>query len=282
MYLITGCNGQLGTEIRNILGNKGVYLGKNELDITNTEMVENYFKLNSGKFKTIINCSAYTNVDEAEDNSEMAKKVNVIGVKNLAQTNLPLIHISTDFVFDGLKNTPYKEEDKENPISIYGKTKLAGEKEVLKYCETYAIIRTSWLYSPYGNNFLKTMMRLGSEKERINVVFDQVGTPTYAKDLAEVVLLIADNLKTNSKEIYNFSNEGVCSWYDFSVKIIELSNLNCKVIPIESKDYPTKAKRPAYSVLNKDKIKKTFNVEINHWEKSLENCIKEIKNMEEK
>lgn len=281
MYLVIGSDGQLGKKIKSILGDKGVYTNREQIDITNEKQIIDFiYKKN---FKAIINCSAYTAVDKAETDIENAVKVNVDGVRNLAKTNIPLIHISTDYVFDGKKNIPYIESDKPNPMSIYGKTKFDGEKEVLKYCKTCVIIRTSWLYSEYGNNFVKTILRLGKEKNSLNVIFDQIGTPTYAEDLAKVILNILQNLKDNNREIYNFSNEGVCSWYDFATKIIDIANLNCKINPIESKDYPSVATRPFFSVLNKAKIKKDFNININHWEVSLHNCLnKMINKMENK
>lgn len=276
MYLVAGANGQLGSELKDILKEKGIYVDKEELDITNDDSVSVFFKKNKN-IKVIINCAAYTAVDKAENDLELATKINVEGPKNLAKTGLPIVQISTDYVFDGNKNTPYNEEDIANPKSIYGQTKLDGEKEVLKNAKTAVIIRTAWLYSTYGNNFVKTMIRLGKEKEFLNVVFDQVGTPTYAADLAQAIVDILPQIKDGTKEIYHFSNEGVCSWYDFSTEIMKANDLKCKVHPIESKDYPTAAKRPSFSVLNKNKIKKTFNIKINHWRDSLNNCLKKIK-----
>ena len=275
MYLVVGANGQLGSELKDILKEKGMYVDKDELDITNSDAVVNFFNKNKN-INAIINCAAYTAVDKAENDIELATKINVEGPINLAKVGLPIVQISTDYVFNGEKNTPYIENDKTNPKSVYGKTKLAGEEEVLKNAKTTVIIRTAWLYSSYGNNFVKTMIRLGKEKESLNVVFDQVGTPTYAKDLAQAIVDILPQIKEGTKEIYHFSNEGVCSWYDFSVEIMKANNLKCKVYPIESKDYPTPAKRPSFSVLNKEKIKKTFNIKINHWRDSLNNCLKNM------
>ena len=275
MYLVIGANGQLGNCIRLFLKDNAVYTDKDELDITDENAVKEFVKNNN--FKCIINCSAYTAVDKAENDIELATKINVDGVRNLAKTNIPLIHISTDYVFDGKNNIPYVETDETNPVSIYGKTKLEGEKEVLKYSKSAIIIRTAWLYSQFGNNFLKTMLRLGKEKESLNVVFDQVGTPTYAMDLADVIFKILQSGKyEDMKEIYHFSNEGVCSWYDFAVEIMKEANLNCKVKPIESKDYPTVAVRPSFSVLNKSKIKKDFGVEIEHWRMAMVRCLESI------
>lgn len=271
MILVTGSNGQLGNELKLILGNKAVYTDSSELDITDLSAVLSF--CNEHKISKIVNCAAYTAVDKAESEIELAEKVNVLGPKNLAQTGLPLFHISTDYVFDGTSCKPYIENDLPNPTSVYGKTKLEGEKAVMETATTAVIFRTSWLYSAFGNNFVKTMRRLGGERESLNVVFDQIGSPTNAKDLATAIVKVVNEVKLGTKEIYHFSNEGVCSWYDFAIKIMELSKLDCKVFPIESKDYPTPAKRPFYSVLNKNKIKTDFNVNINHWEKSLRDCI---------
>ncbi len=276
MYLVVGANGQLGSELKDILKEKGIYVDRDELDITDSNSINNFFKSNKN-ISAIINCAAYTAVDKAENDLELATKINVEGPKNLAKIGLPIVQISTDYVFDGNKNTPYTEDDKTNPKSVYGKTKLAGEEEVLKNAKTAVVIRTAWLYSNYGNNFVKTMIRLGKEKESLNVVFDQVGTPTYAADLAQVIVNILPRIKDGTKEIYHFSNEGVCSWYDFATEIMKANDLKCKVYPIESKDYPTAAARPSFSVLNKDKIKKTFNIKINHWRDGLNNCLEKIK-----
>ncbi len=272
MYLIVGANGQLGNELRLLLNDKAIYVDKNELDITDLKAVQNFCK--NGDFKAIVNCAAYTAVDKAETDSELAHLINVIGPKNLALTGVPVIQVSTDYVFDGCACMPYTEIDNVNPQSVYGVTKLEGENAVLENATTAIIIRTAWLYSNFGNNFVKTMQRLGAEKENLNVVFDQVGTPTYAGDLAKAIAQILTQIKTGTKEIYHFSNEGVCSWYDFAVEIMAQSGLACKVYPIESAQYPTPAKRPHYSVLNKTKIKKDFNIEINHWKKGLEICLK--------
>ena len=278
MYLVVGANGQLGNCIRLFLKDTAIYTDKEELDITDENAVKEFVKNNN--FKCIINCSAYTAVDKAENDIELATKINVDGVRNLAKTNIPLIHISTDYVFNGKNNVPYVETDTTDPMSVYGKTKLEGEKEVLKYSKSAIIIRTAWLYSQFGNNFLKTMLRLGKERESLNVVFDQIGTPTYAMDLAGVIFKILQSGKyENMKEIYHFSNEGVCSWYDFAVEIMKEVNLNCKVKPIESKDYPTLAVRPSFSVLNKSKIKKDFGVEIEHWRMAMVECLRNVENL---
>lgn len=274
MYLVTGANGQLGNELRLLLKDNALYVDKDQLDITDAEAVKSFFSAN--RFDAVINCAAYTAVDKAEADEELARSINARGPENLAKTGIPLIHVSTDYVFDGTNCRPYVETDTANPQSVYGRTKLAGEQAVLENASAAVIIRTAWLYSEFGNNFVKTMRRLGTEKAQLNVVFDQVGTPTYAADLAAAVVHILPRLRPGMKEIFHFSNEGVCSWYDFAVEIMKLSGLNCRVNPIESKDYPTPARRPFYSVLNKTKIKQTFNLKINHWKESLQSCLKHL------
>lgn len=273
MFLITGSNGQLGTELSKLLP-EAILTDVNDLDITDEEAVKNYVKKNN--INTIINCAAYTAVDKAEDDEQVATKINVDGPRNLALSGASVVHISTDYVFDGSAHKPYQPEDKANPVSVYGRTKLAGETEVLKYAQKAVIIRTAWLYSSYGNNFVKTMLRLGKEKESLNVVADQIGSPTYAADLAAAIVKILPQMSLENKGIYHFTNEGVCSWYDFAHKIMELAGLDCKVNPIPSSAYPTKANRPFYSVLDKNKIKNTFNIEIEHWEDSLKKCLKDL------
>lgn len=276
MFLVTGANGQLGSELKLLLQDKAVYVDRPELDITDKQAVDAFAAAH--KFDAIINCAAYTAVDKAEGDEKAAEMINVLGPKNLAETGVPLIHISTDYVFDGTGCRPYTEDDVPNPQTVYGKTKLAGEQAVMAAAETAVIIRTAWLYSTFGNNFVKTMRKLGAERETLNVVFDQVGTPTYAADLAAAVVKIAAQLKTGTKEIYHFSNEGVCSWYDFALAVMAQSDLPCRVLPIESKDYPTPAKRPFYSVLNKAKIKRDFGIEINNWAVSLAECVEKMNN----
>lgn len=274
MYLVVGANGQLGHELKLLLGENAVYADREELDITDENAVKAF--CNSHNFQAIVNCAAYTAVDKAEENADVVEKINVLGPRNLAQTGIPIIHISTDYVFEGTGHLPYVETDEACPCSVYGKTKLAGEKVVLEHASAAFVLRTSWLYSAYGNNFVKTMLRLGAEKEILNVVFDQIGTPTYAKDLAKVIVMLLPKLTLGKKEIYHYSDEGVCSWYDFAVEIMSAAGLQCKVLPIESKDYPTLAQRPAYSVLNKAKIKRDFGITINHWRESLLSCLKEL------
>jgi dTDP-4-dehydrorhamnose reductase len=282
--LITGSNGQLGNEIKDRASQFGnwnfIYKDLPELDITDYNKLE---KLTSElSIDTIINCAAYTAVDLAESNQEIAYKVNAEGAKNLAKLakkfRLKLVHVSTDFVFDGKHHLPYKETDMSNPLSVYGRTKLEGERLVLEEYPNSIILRTAWLYSSYGANFVKTMQRLGSEREELQVIFDQVGTPTWAGDLANTILKIISQLEYGNanKGLYHYSNEGVASWYDFAVEIMNLSNVNCKVLPIETEEYPTPAPRPSYSVLNKAKIKTDFNIEIPHWKISLKECINQL------
>ena len=272
MYLITGSKGQLGIEISKLLPNV-ILTDVNELDITNSSAVLDFVEKNN--IETIINCAGYTNVDKAEEDKELAYKINVEGPKNLALTNKKVIHISTDYVFDGSKNQPYIETDIPNPKSVYGKTKLEGEIEVLKNPNSI-VIRTAWLYSTNGKNFVKTMKKLGEEKESLNVVYDQIGTPTNATDLAKAIVSIAPQINKNNSGIYHYSNEGVCSWFDFATEIMNYFNLKCKVNPILSSEYPTKANRPFYSVLNKQKIKDTFNIKILHWKEALFECLKQF------
>jgi len=280
--LITGANGQLGSEIRQLADKYSdfefVYTDVDSLDITDYEALKDLFS--SQTIDYIINCAAYTNVDKAEDDYENAVKINIDAVSNLRRIaeefETKIIHISTDYVFDSCgQNIPFKEDDKTFAESAYGSTKLRGEL-ALQQSDNYMIIRTSWLYSSFGHNFVKTMLRLGKDKEELGVIFDQVGTPTYAADLAYAILEIIDYSEKNKEfktGIYHFSNEGVCSWYDFASEIMRIANLDCKVRAIETKDYPLPAKRPTYSVMNKGKIKESFELEIPNWVDSLEKCI---------
>jgi len=286
--LVTGAKGQLGQEIKKIsLNNQfsaeykffytDVYSepGIDELDITSLSSVRSYVKNN--KIDFVINCAAYTAVDKAESEPQKAELINKTGPSNLAKAcaefDIPLVHISTDFIFDGKKKTPYVETDSANPLSVYGKTKLEGEQEVIKLAKTFVIIRTSWLYSEFGNNFVKTILRLTKEKKELKIVSDQIGTPTYAQDLASVVLDIIPKIKNGTKEIFNYSNDGVASWYDFTRAIIDIKKISCEVIPIQTKDYPTAAVRPKYSVLDKTRIKETFDIKIPEWQDSLKRCL---------
>ncbi|MCQ2741067.1 MAG: dTDP-4-dehydrorhamnose reductase [Alphaproteobacteria bacterium] len=273
MYLITGSNGQLGTELSKLLP-EAILTDADTLDITNAQKVEQFVK--EHQVDTIINCAAYTAVDKAEDDASLAERINVDGPRNLALTGCKIIHVSTDYVFDGTGHRPYQPEDAANPVSVYGKTKLAGEKAVLENADIAVVIRTAWLYSAHGNNFVKTMRRLGAEKESLNVVCDQIGTPTYAGDLAAAIVAVLPQMNKQNKGVYHYTNEGVCSWYDFAHEIMVLSGLSCKVNPIPSSEYPTKAKRPFYSVLDKQKIKKTFNIEVPYWKESLIKCLKQF------
>ncbi len=274
MFLVTGCNGQLGTALQNILKDNAVYIDRDTLDLTDETAVKKYF--NKNNFDFIINCAAYTAVDKAETDKKTANQVNALAPLYLAKYGKNIIHISTDYVFDGRNNHPYQETDKTNPVSIYGKTKREGELNVLENADTAIIIRTAWLYSPHGRNFVKTMRKLGAERESLNVVFDQIGTPTNAYDLANAIVTALPQMEQGEKEIYHYTNEGVCSWYDFAVEIMKQSHLSCKVNPIESKDYPTPAPRPHYSVLNKAKIKQRFNITIPHWQEGLASCLKQF------
>lgn len=275
MYLVTGAKGQLGTELKVLLNESAVYLDRDDLDIASETAVKNFLETND--FECIVNCAAYTAVDKAEIEPVLADETNHLGVKWLAKYGKRIIHISTDYVFDGSSNTPYLEDDKTDPVSVYGKTKLAGERAVMNYAETAVIIRTAWLYSLFGNNFLKTMLRLGKERKSINVVSDQIGSPTYAGDLAKLIVQLLPQLKSGEKNIYHFTNEGVCSWYDFAHSIMQISGADCKVKPIGSHEYPTIATRPVYSVLNKAKIKRDFNIDIPHWRDALTNVLKNMK-----
>jgi dTDP-4-dehydrorhamnose reductase len=275
--LITGAHGQLGCELKKLHPLfprfNCTFIDVDTLDLTRTDDVRKYF--GQHQFNYVINCAAYTAVDKAESEPDKAFGANA-GVSGTLQEictlhHCRLIHISTDYVFDGNTCLPYSEDDRTSPQSVYGKSKLAGEMEVLKN-PLNIIIRTSWLYSGQGHNFLKTMLRLGKEKDFINVVYDQIGTPTSAEDLASAILTICDRIETDQMEvggIFHFSNEGVCSWYDFATEIMAMTGLKCNIIPITSEKYPTPVKRPAYSVLNKGKIKSVFGLEIPHWRKSL-------------
>ena len=284
--LITGSNGQLGSEIKELASDyenlECIFRDLPELDICDIKALTTCIV--DENINAVINCAAYTAVDKAEENPVIAQQVNAKGVLNLVnalkKVDGKLIHISTDYVFDGNHSQPYKESDPVSPIGVYGETKRAGELAVLNSSIDSIVIRTSWLYSVYGNNFVKTMLRLGNDKKSIQVVSDQKGTPTFAKDLAKTCLDILSNTDSTSiskkGKIYHYSNEGVTSWYDFARAIMEISNIDCNIIPIETKDYPTQAIRPLYSVLDKSKITSDFKVTIPHWRDSLTNCIKKI------
>ena len=278
--LVTGSNGQLGSEIKELSKNYSYnffFTDRNNIDITSKDNIKAFCQTNN--INVIINCAAYTAVDKAESDELNADLVNRKAVKKLAlvssELNIKLIHISTDYVFDGRNFKPYCEEFQTNPQGVYGKTKLDGENEMRDINpKNSIIIRTSWVYSSFGNNFVKTMLRLGREKESLGVIFDQVGTATYARDLALTILDIIPKITNEKVEIYNYSNEGVLSWYDFAKEIMRMAKLNCKINPIETFQYPTPAKRPHFSLLNKNKIKSTFNIEIPYWKDSLDECLK--------
>lgn len=277
--LVVGASGQLGSEIQFLSHNSShrfTFADYNVVDITDMVSVKGLF--DEKNFDYCINCAAYTAVDKAEAEEEMAFSVNVKGAENLAkackENNTILIHISTDFVFDGEKNTPYLESDKTNPVSVYGLTKLDGEKAVLEVCPQSIVIRTAWLYSSFGNNFVKTMLKLAETREELGIISDQIGTPTYARDLANAILQIVDSGK-DIYGVYHYSNEGVASWYDFAQGIFELSRARIKVNALRTEQYPTPAKRPVFSVMSKQKIKTDYEVEVPYWRDSLKKCLLE-------
>ena len=279
--LITGCNGQLGNEMQLLEGSHPQHTYFNtdvqELDITNQEAIETFIE--NHQIDGIVNCAAYTAVDKAEDNEELCTQLNAEAPAYLAaaigKRGGWMIQISTDYVFDGTQHTPYTEEADTCPNSVYGKTKLVGEFNVQKFCEQSMIIRTAWLYSTFGNNFVKTMIRLGKEKPELGVIFDQIGTPTYARDLAVAIFAVIEQGIVPG--IYHFSNEGVISWYDFTKAIHRIAGITtCHVRPLHTSEYPTPANRPHYSVLDKTKIKQTYNLEVPYWEESLAECIAKL------
>lgn len=285
--LVTGANGQLGNEMRIVAKNSAdnyIFTDVAELDITNAEAVEKMVMDND--VKVIINCAAYTNVDKAEDDSEFAEILNAKAAENLAvaikKNNGLLVHVSTDYVFGGTKNnTPCKEDEPANPTGVYGVTKLHGEQAIMATGCHYIIIRTAWLYSEFGKNFLKTMLNLTATKPQLKVVFDQVGSPTYAYDLALAIFDIVENRKYEGNDgIYHYSNEGVCSWFDFTKMIAEYAgNTQCDIQPCHSDEFPSKVVRPSYSVLDKTKIKATFGTVVPYWTDSLKVCMNNLKNM---
>jgi dTDP-4-dehydrorhamnose reductase len=286
IILITGAKGQLGNELKvvskNFYGYDFVFTDVDTLDITNKDQTSEF--ISKTKPDWIINCAAYTLVDKAESEPEQALLINGTAVKNITEvikgTECRFIHVSTDYIYDGQANTPYSENTPANPQSVYGTSKLAGEKYALLH-QGSMIIRTSWLYSSFGNNFVKTILKLGAEKESFNVVFDQTGSPTYAADLAEAILSIVSGVIRNqiamNSGIYNYSDEGVCTWYDFACEIVKEAGLNCKINPILSRDFHQIAKRPTYSVMDKSKIRQNYGLTIPHWRSSLIKCIKLLK-----
>lgn len=279
--LVTGANGQLGNEMQRVARNSSnhyIFTDVAQLDITDREAVLKTVKDNG--IQVIVNCAAYTNVDKAEDDRDTADLINNQAVGNLAiaakEADATLIHISTDYVFKGDRCTPCREDWETDPLGVYGITKLAGEKSIERTGCRHIIIRTAWLYSPFGKNFVKTMQKLTAEKDSLKVVFDQVGTPTYAGDLANAIARIIETGQLGKQGIYHFSNEGVCSWYDFAREICELSGNTCNIQPCHSDEFPSKVKRPHFSVLDKTKIKDTFGIEVPYWKDSLKKCIREL------
>lgn len=282
--LVTGANGQLGNSIRllaeNHPGYNFLFTDVDTLDITNPAAVRGMIKDNQVDF--VLNCAAYTAVEKAEEDEALCRRINAFAVgvlgKAAHEAGAKMIHVSTDYVFSGTSYRPYVETDVTCPVSAYGRTKLAGEEILQEVCPDAVIIRTAWLYSEFGSNFVKTVLRLGKERDQLGFVFDQIGTPTYAGDLAAAILAVvtADERNAFVSGIYHFSNEGVCSWYDFTVKILQIAGIDCRVLPIETKDYPTKAVRPPYSVLNKKKIKTTYGITIPYWEESLRLCMEKL------
>ena len=282
--LVTGANGQLGNSIRllakNYSGYNFLFTDVDTLDITDPAAVRAMIKDNRVDY--VLNCAAYTAVDKAEEDEALCRRINAFAVGVLGEAaheaGAKMIHVSTDYVFNGTGYRPYVETDATRPVSAYGRTKLAGEEMLQEVCPDAVIIRTAWLYSEFGNNFVKTVLRLGKERDELGFVFDQIGTPTYAGDLAAARRSVLPSAHGNAfvPGIYHFSNEGVCSWYDFTVKILQIAGIDCRVLPIETKDYPTKAVRPPYSVLNKRKIKETYGVVIPHWEESLRLCMDKL------
>ena len=279
--LITGANGQLGNEMRVVSAEQEQltyhFTDVAELDICDIEAIERYVVDHA--IDCIVNCAAYTNVNKAEEDTELCDKLNHLAPANLARVaakhQIGLIHVSTDYVFNGEHYVPYKEDEPTCPNSVYGATKLAGEQAILSIHPEAVVIRTAWLYSTFGNNFVKTMLRLGSEREELGVVFDQIGTPTYARDLARTIQHIM--VKGIVPGIYHYSNEGVCSWYDFTKMIFALGGITtCQLKPLHTDEYPTPAARPHYSVLDKTKIKQTYGIEVPYWEDSLRECIQKI------
>jgi dTDP-4-dehydrorhamnose reductase len=288
IILITGSKGQLGNEFRFLAFRSPdfgfIYADVEELDITKPKSVEGFFQRNHIDY--CINCAAYTAVDKAETSKSLAKRINVNGVKNLAQAceahGATFFQISTDYVYHNTQNTPFKEGDKTSPKSVYARTKLSGDVAALKGCSRSVVMRTSWVYSTFGHNFVRTMLRFGKERETLSVVFDQIGTPTYARDLAFAILQMIRKVESGEVDrsalsgIYHYSNEGVTSWYDFTKAIFEIRDITCKLTPIETSAYPTPAKRPPFSVLNKAKLRSNFGIEIPYWRDSLIACLKEM------
>jgi len=284
--VVFGARGQLGRSIMDISYNYPkhhfLFTDIETLDITKEHQVANFVSKNYPQ--VFINCAAYTAVDKAQNQLREATELNANAVRGLArvaaENNIFLVHVSTDYIYDGKRNRPYKETDSVHPLSVYGRTKWKGEVEIMRSLCRSAIIRTSWLYSEYGTNFVKTILDMSASNEQLKVVCDQIGTPTYARDLAETIMqIINEKSKIEKTETFHYSNEGVASWYDFAVEIAKLNKRKCKIIPVSASQYPTSAKRPQYSVLNKDKIKEMFEIEIPHWKDSLERCLVNMKGL---
>lgn len=281
VILVTGANGQLGNEMRRVPvqpGDRYIYTDVAELDITDRAAIRRLVKAEG--VETIVNCVAYTNVEKAEDDYATADLLNNRAVENLAlvakEVDATLIHVSTDYVFKGNQSVPYFEDMETDPLGVYGATKLAGERSLIATGCRYLIFRTAWLYSAFGNNFVKTMRRLTAERDRLNVVFDQVGTPTYAADLAALIAHVIATRQLDKEGIYHYSDEGVCSWYDFAVAIRDMSGHTCAINPCHSDEFPSRVERPHFSVLDKTKVKKTFGVEVPYWRDSLAKCVEEL------
>lgn len=283
--LVTGANGQLGNEMRRlgaVSPHNYLFTDVAELDITDAAAVGELMRRE--RIDIVVNCAAYTNVERAEEDEATAHLLNCEAVRNMAEaaaaTGATLIHVSTDYVFDGQGHLPYREEDPTSPLGAYGRTKLAGEQAVIDSGCKYLIFRTAWLYSEFGNNFLKTMLRLTAEREELKVVFDQIGTPTYAGDLALAIFAIIEGERYAGNEgVYHFTNEGVTSWYDFAVEIAAAAGHDaCRILPCHTAEFPTKAARPAYSVLDKTKVKRMFGIEIPHWRESMLYCLEKLEN----
>lgn len=286
--LITGAAGQVGNEFRFLATTHTqfdfIFTDVEQLDITNFTETLAFFEQHNPQYT--VNCAAYTAVDKAESDVPLATKINVNGARNLARAaqtiGATLVHLSTDYVYHNSQNTPFKEGDKTSPKGVYAKTKLKGDLAALKFCDQALILRTSWVYGSFGNNFVKTMLRLGKEREQLNVVFDQIGTPTYARDLAQAILDVIQKVENQEidakilRGVFHYSNEGVTSWYDFTKAIFDIRGIACKVNPIESVQYPTPAARPPFSVLNKAKFRTTFGLNIPHWHDSLIACLNEL------
>lgn len=279
MLLITGANGQLGSCLKELFSpEQALFTDAAELDITNQEAVHAFGQAHT--LSAIINCAGYTNVDKAEEEPSLARAINALGTENLAKLagakNIPLVHISTDYVFDGVAHQPLSEKDPTRPLGVYGQTKLEGELAALQHAPTTVILRTAWLYSPYGKNFVKTMWELGRKQPNLRVVSDQFGTPTYAPHLAQAIAAILPQIKPGTREIYHFTDEGCASWYDLAYYVIKTAGLDCQVSPISASEYPAQARRPAFGVLNKAKFKRDFKMSLPHWTQGVEKCLKKL------